>query len=210
MKADGFDLGTLEEFRSFQQLAAPLMVANEAPRFEEGYKERLKTFQNHFCKSQGIVCFSEIENDPKMWGTYADSHRGMLVEFDCNNSYFKRHSEFKKVMYSQQPVPFDPESSDDFLRQVVFTKNSIWSEELEWRAVFRLNECRSISGGPQNPPLFFTPIPLKMITKIVLAHRCPPTVEAELRRLISQNKVSIRLQRATIVPGKTRFEYVGI
>jgi hypothetical protein len=50
------------------------------------YLELMELFyRNHFERESnklGIYCFTEVPNDILMWSHYADSHKGVLIEFD--------------------------------------------------------------------------------------------------------------------------------
>ena len=86
-----------------------------------------------FC-SRGIYSLSEDPTHHLMWSHYADSHRGLCIEYEVNPS---DHPFFGPVQYtsSHEPTRFvdvhsDPDSA---IRKYYFDKSIPWQYEREWR-----------------------------------------------------------------------------
>lgn len=90
-------------------------------------------------KSIGVTCFSENYNNTLMWSHYADSHKGIVLEFkkDINGSlsrrmlpvnYFENYPIINVADYSEEQMV-----SIGF--QVICAKGIDWEYENEWRAV---------------------------------------------------------------------------
>ncbi len=81
-----------------------------------------------------ISCFSEIDNHVLMWSHYADSHKGMVLEFDTAFEPFNKAIPIKyKSHLSQDEYP---ELFDDnhFFPWYEF-KGRPWQYEKEWRII---------------------------------------------------------------------------
>lgn len=95
-----------------------------------------------------ILCFTSTPDDLLMWSHYADSHRGVVIEFDphefCLNPdiptfgpviyqgdsprAFTRE-ELLAIWTCQEPMPSRQQAD----QQRVFTKHECWRYEHEWR-----------------------------------------------------------------------------
>lgn len=111
--------------------------------------------QDLFTRSRNIVdtiwrvgCLTESPCNRLMWSHYANNHRGLCIEYDFSafNS-FSAGVTFAPVIYSpkrpQVPekllndVATDQLDRQDyrFLTSTLFTKDSVWQYESEWRIV---------------------------------------------------------------------------
>lgn len=88
----------------------------------------------------GIFCLSANWNNVLMWSHYADNHKGFVIGFDTDHPYFK-YSKFnlKPVHYTNKRPTSSP--SDDFIKNLIYTKADIWSYENEWRICKEANEA---------------------------------------------------------------------
>lgn len=84
----------------------------------------------------GIACFSEIPDNILMWSHYADSHKGVCIEFD--------RTQDDSIIAKALPVNYSPDYKrikafgDDDQKQaklVLLTKSKDWSYEREWRII---------------------------------------------------------------------------
>ena len=104
-----------------------------------------------------VKCFSTINNSSLMWSHYADSNKGICIEYDFNNlkSPIQKSMLFP-VLYTQEPMKLQ-DLFEDNKREVVeypidtavlcsaLNKCDIWKYEHEWRIVFSLG----LSDNPQ-------------------------------------------------------------
>jgi hypothetical protein len=94
----------------------------------------------------GILSFAERYDNLLMWSHYADSHKGLCIEFDRTSEPLR--SSAVRVQYSQDYPEADffriaeareRGGSDaeavfrDFVNKVYFTKSPDWQYEAEWR-----------------------------------------------------------------------------
>jgi hypothetical protein len=75
-----------------------------------------------------VLCFSEDCDNLLLWAHYADSHKGMCVEFNTEKVLEARHLSFCRVIYRE-----NPEIACDPLISLFLTKSTHWEYEKEWR-----------------------------------------------------------------------------
>lgn len=128
-------LDALSQHCPFDELPSPDRIREEMLRNRTDFMEHLI----------GAVCFTENENDPKMWSHYGDRHRGVMIGFDAS------HPELSKV----EPVEYARERpliglEDSGAGKLLLVKSDIWTDEAEWRGRTLLAECevKMIGGIP--------------------------------------------------------------
>lgn len=109
--------------------------------------------QDLFTRSRNIVdaiwrvgCLTESPCNRLMWSHYADNHRGLCIEYDFSAfDPFTAGVTFSPVIYSQKRpqvsekllINVDSDHLDRqdyrFLTSTLFTKDSVWQYESEWR-----------------------------------------------------------------------------
>jgi hypothetical protein len=87
-------------------------------------------------QNSGIACFSESHTNILMWSHYANSHKGMCLEFMPQLAGWDR---IFPVVYSNHPPLFNPfsisKSPYEFVLQYLLTKAFDWQYEKEWRMI---------------------------------------------------------------------------
>lgn len=99
-------------------------------------------------------CMSTI-----MWGHYADKCNGVCIEFDASKLSFPKGALFgpihyKKVLEHNTPIPSSVKAVGDIdkyirrnAKRILFTKQSGWKEENEYRVVSADDEFLDVSGA---------------------------------------------------------------
>lgn len=99
-------------------------------------------------------CMSTI-----MWGHYADKCNGVCIEFDASKLSFPKGALFgpihyKKVLEHNTPIPSSVKAIGDIdkyirrnSKRILFTKQSGWREENEYRVVSADEDFLDISGA---------------------------------------------------------------
>lgn len=108
-------------------------------------------------KRIGILSLSKCRDNALMWSHYADSHRGYVVGFDSNNSFFNPGNEkaidhLRAVKYSRVRAILPefgfrdstPEQVREATEYLFFTKSSDWAYEQEMRILADLSRASSI------------------------------------------------------------------
>ena len=127
----------------------------------------------------GIISMSDSAADPVVWSHYADSHKGICLEFD-----HVRDSGLYAIAYSHSLPTFDVSkymsegNSTDYIQSVLRSalgrKSLSWSYEREYRAHLDLSKCDEDGGN------YFSRIPDNFLKRVILGIRCAtPTEEVE-------------------------------
>ena len=99
-------------------------------------------------------CMSTI-----MWGHYADKCNGVCIEFDASKLSFPKGALFgpihyKKVLEHNTPIPSSVKAVGDIdkyirrnAKRILFTKQSGWREENEYRVVSADDEFLDVTGA---------------------------------------------------------------
>jgi len=93
------------------------------------YKEPRKA-ENHL-RGTGVISFTEVVDNILMWSHYANSHKGVAVEFNPKHDYF--HS-IQRVRYTTQRPDLRTQYSEIMAPELYF-KSDQWMYEKEWRLV---------------------------------------------------------------------------
>lgn len=124
-----------------------------------------------------ISCFSENKDSILMWSYYADSHKGVCLEFDFGNEVWAKKC--NKVQYSNH---FNVNSKNNHY----FIKSSQWQHEQEWRIVKRGSEYEQMDN----------------IVSIYLGSRMAYEERQEFIKLAIQNKLDLYL----VVPNTKEYK----
>lgn len=104
-----------------------------------------------FRLSQGVACFSEVNNSILMWSHYAESHKGILLGYDVSNKN-RKSKEDNYPLNHIYPVMYLDDLSDNlaFLRDNTsrhakhnlkfrsnLVKSRCWDYEKEWRIIYQ-------------------------------------------------------------------------
>lgn len=152
------------EFQKFVQANRPIIEAqfkSDTPRLDAEFNT-LEFLSEKF----GVVCFSSDPVQPLMWAHYADSHKGMVLEFDSKDAFFD-HEAFLKVDYNKDRVQYDPSAGTDktHVALIAGRKSQDWFYENEYRLIVELTmtKCVKTDTGPLYL-LSFDPTYLKSVT----------------------------------------------
>ena len=90
-----------------------------------------------FLSGSGVSCFSEVNDSLLMWSHYANSGRGLCLEFRTDKSPFEK---LHQVRYAEQMPEVDvvPILCGDSRAEIIDlyrTKAADWSYEKEWRCI---------------------------------------------------------------------------
>ncbi len=128
-----------------------------------------------------ITCFSENRDSLLMWSYYADSHRGVCLEFDLHkDENLSKHC--YKVQYSRL---FDIGDKS----RTYFTKSEQWQHEQEWRIV---------SSGPEYEQT-------NSLKSIYLGYKMSPKDRLEFFQLGVKYKLDVFFVNPSITEYKLEF-----
>lgn len=105
-----------------------------SPRNPQTINHIIELHTERITEQIGILCLSEEKNDILMWSHYADSHRGICLEFDGYFEFFANTQEVKYPPLRPRINPFR-QSPLEMMEAALLTKAEHWKYEKEWRQV---------------------------------------------------------------------------
>jgi hypothetical protein len=136
-----------------------------------------KGFQEKFSEYYGIICFSENLESLLMWGHYASSHRGFVVEFDPNHSLFNPE-EFGGITYSKdRPIAEAAERMQH--QKVLLTKSIEWEYESEHRLIKQLAKLNQAMRRDKKEK-HYVELPCKAVKAVYFGCKIPKETCAEM------------------------------
>ncbi len=151
--------------------------------------ERVSSLLDGFLNENvGVLCLSEVRDSILMWGHYTDNHRGFVVGFDSNSSFFSnRRSEqdefgfLRRVDYQRQrPNVVLSDSSSPACFQ---TKSEHWAYEKEWRLVRVLSDAE-YQINDQQFPVCLLEFPNDAVLEIIVGLRSTRLFIEEIKSLV--------------------------
>ena len=85
----------------------------------------------------GMFCLSEVNDNPLMWSYYADSHKGVCIEYSTSeNQLFG--CDLTPVHYAKSYPKLSSADYPDsaYVRKYLSTKSDHWEHEREWRIIY--------------------------------------------------------------------------
>ncbi len=152
----------------------------------------------------GILCLTSKADNLLMWAHYADSHAGLVIEFDGEHPFFKQV--FKDPL---SPVGLDEDLSKDYgyLKPVVYDdyrpkitlssvksfdsfliKSNDWAYEEEWRMLMPTEFANKVVKAENGADIFLYEIPKAAITKVILGCRASTTLIESIQYLRETEK----------------------
>lgn len=164
-------------------------VENAHEAVEQNWESISNNFLQLIGTQLGILSLSEDPRSPVMWGHYADSSRGFVIQFDNDHPWFhqKRTADddfchLRKVTYVKDNCPkfFSELTTQD----IGYSKLDEWSYEKEWRMLFPL--ARGINNNLLDrfgQPVILFQYPAECVTEIIIGSRATEEFANELFRL---------------------------
>ncbi|MBA3571840.1 MAG: DUF2971 domain-containing protein [Pyrinomonadaceae bacterium] len=137
--------------------------------------------------SVGILCLSEVNDSLLMWSHYTDSHRGFVVGFDSENSFFSHKRTDQDEFGFLRRVEYTPERpqvvlSDTSSGQWFQTKAEHWAYEREWRILRVLAEAGYRVDRLPFPICLFD-YPPEAVREIIVGMRSDSSLLAEIESI---------------------------
>jgi hypothetical protein len=123
------------------QMAQPVAMMNAM--LKRGFSETLPS-------ALGVLCLTRDSNQALMWAHYADSHKGLLIEFDDAHATFNRRRSDQDEFGYLRPVAYSkvrPElnmkvvDADEVFDVFALTKAHQWAYEKEVRLIWPLRDA---------------------------------------------------------------------
>lgn len=143
----------------------------------------------------GVLCLSRNSNQPLMWAHYAESHRGLMIEFNGAHPAFNRkRSEaddfgyLRPVVYSRLRPQLSMNEFDQENAFEVFalTKSHHWSYEEEHRLLWPLRSADRSVDLP-NAQVRLISCPPDAVLSVTLGCKASSQTMNEVHRALSSN-----------------------
>jgi Protein of unknown function (DUF2971) len=142
----------------------------------------------------GVLCLSERYDDILMWSHYADSHRGICLEFEAtaNTPLF---GEAQPVEYAETYTDF-PLLGGGFeqVDRAMLTKSSHWKYEGEWRIIRR----SQINGVPAGPSVRRSQFSAKYLRGVIFGCQCSSETESRVTSWIAEGGCQMTRYKARV------------
>jgi len=174
-----------------------LTMPPRAPAAQRQYETWASEVANRKVQASAAVCsFSEKKDDLLMWGHYADSHRGICIEFAPRESkWFADHVHRVRYLRNFKEVEHGATKDDQALTELVCTaKAKHWQYEAEWRIVI------DTAGANR--------IPAKCVTGVIFGCRIAEDDERWIRQWVQLRKPRPALFRAVQVQREFRIQII--
>lgn len=150
-----------------------------------------KNFQSSVNNAIGIFCSTKRRDDLRMWGHYANSHKGYVIIFNENHPFFTQQGhkaeELRKIKavfyaYKRPKVTYlmNLNSYDLF-----FTKSNDWKYEQEFRMIRPLKEA----DYTINDSIFLFNLPPEAIQGVCLGSRMTEENINKIKSIFKNNEV---------------------
>jgi len=145
-------------------------------------------------RNVGIFCLTKEPHSLLMWAHYAADHKGMLLAFDQDHTFFKRGTGLHAVEYDEERLSITSnsgmthfcgvrfENSIPLLLRAFLRKHPVWSNEAEVRMILPLVECDNRPSD--NPFVYLFRIPAEALCAVVFGSRISEK-DAKFIRLLS-------------------------
>lgn len=170
----------------------------------EMLQQSLKT---QFSESFGVLSLTTNPTNLLMWSHYANSHKGFLIEFDDNHSFFDQRlnehdtiRKLKTVVYTtSRPkidaiIKIEELDNDEYLFQLMdhffMTKEKIWEYEQEMRMIMPLSKSDQSFELADGEKIHLFSIPPDLIKRVIFGSQMSNELQNELRATISQSNLS--------------------
>lgn len=170
----------LPELERHAEVEAILRDPSRDPRIPENNRLFAAAYDSMVTAQVGVLCLSEVYDDILMWSHYADCHRGICLIYDTSDDFF---AHTQPVHYQQVRPRVNPitQTTEEMLKNAIFTKSSAWAYEKEWRI---LHHEQGV-GERQSPPTALKAIVLgialsssdrRLVETWAMASSAPPAV----------------------------------
>lgn len=91
----------------------------------------------------GIFCMTPFNDNLLMWAHYADSHKGVCIEFDTSEEQKLRP--YKKVVYNDNILTLDLLERPQSIVDIILHKSTCWDYEQEFRVIDKTSHVQPIN-----------------------------------------------------------------
>lgn len=159
-----------EEALKLSQLLKHLSQS-ELKKFFKRIRDSIKNIlENEY----GILSLSEKNDHILMWSHYADYHKGFCIEFERTLKNPLAAAIPVKYFEDYPNFSYFDDLPGNIAKRIISSKASVWSYEVEWRAIQK--SCAEVSYSDD------------MITGIILGLRIPTDHKKQIRQILDSKK----------------------
>lgn len=140
--------------------------------------------RDYYDQNFGVLSLSETPDNLLMWSHYGDSHRGVVLGFDENHTFFQGAeitpglSRLNRVEYNQKRPILSSTTRDN--PKVFLRKSTEWAYEKEWRLIRPLSEAADTIERDNLFPLCLFDIPQDAVRLIITGSQMIQSEQQEL------------------------------
>lgn len=139
----------------FREVESPMLEKQRA--LIESYAESVNQWFQNLVKAARVFCVAEEHDNLLMWAHYAENHKGVVLEFECNEEWDFSLCAATGVKYVRTPPTLGglkefidgqtgqgpPLNNDTYFKEIINAKSSHWSYEKEWRVFIPPDDLKS-------------------------------------------------------------------
>lgn len=152
--------------------------------------DKTTEYQRNLRAKYPMLSLTKKRNNLLMWSHYANAHRGFVMGFDSDHSFFHREkprtmSPLREVKYSRKRLvlPAYEECVTEDVSHIIFlTKSKYWSYEQELRMFAQPKYANVVLKGDDGLDIYLFKFPQESLKEIIFGHQ----VQADLKRRISE------------------------
>ena len=101
--------------------------------------------KNRLSETFRLLCFSERWDSPVQWGHYANNHKGLVLQFNIDDSLVEevRYKKNRPQLKIDKLFAESNENTAKLIKRIMTTKYIDWSYEEEWRMILMKKEIYS-------------------------------------------------------------------
>jgi hypothetical protein len=186
------DMDRVVSQRATQLRENPLEIETMVPQLSE-------SITNVVLKEYRLYCLSTKPTSTLMWSHYSNNHKGVCLEFSCDNHLF---GVALKIQYGEEYPLLDV--TDNTIESGLLplcSKSSAWSYEDEYRVIAQ--EKSGVFPGLRTRRNFLK-YPIGALRAVIMGCMIPPADANELRKIISKqfSRDLVKLKRAVRMPNR--------
>ena len=155
----------------------------------------------------GVLCLTTKFDNLLMWAHYAQSHEGMVIEFEADSSFFnqalsehipltgldedlsREYGRLIKVKYKNERPQInisEVNSFDSFL-----VKSKEWEYEEEYRMIMPTTKANKVIQDKNGLNVYLYELPREIITKVILGYRSSPELLNQIYEIKAKENIVV-------------------
>jgi hypothetical protein len=165
-------------------------------------------------KNFALLSLSAVKNHLLMWSHYADSHRGFVIGFDSESSFFrpgdgKGVDGLKAVEYSDERWVIPARGLEGMGRDALmaantkwfFRKSPVWSYEQEFRILAHPSRADRTIKGLDGHDVHLFKFPADSIKEVIIGYRASEEISGRIMGIVREKYPNASVSQA-ILDGK--------